>query len=191
MRMQLSQEQVDYYASLPQEVKEYFVTITKNYHARLEGNTPGMRPITSVEEFDQVIREPQDIPAPEIEPQPDAIQTYLPHLGFGIRYWVSHCLGKDGYYNFDFINAAGDRINTPPGIKLFMDPDFHVRSNVDIQLARMLEDPASYGINPDTKLPPSFEVFVIYCGRPHFLQLNGKEVHRFQTPEIPGRVKLF
>ncbi|KAK7438575.1 hypothetical protein VKT23_017910 [Stygiomarasmius scandens] len=187
MRFQLSQEQVDLFASLPPGMKQQIVDI----HSHWQGKIPGLRPMTNIEDFDQVIKETYDFPAPELESQPDAIQTYLPHLGFGIRYWVSHCLRKDGYYNFDFINESGDRINTPPGIKLFMDPDFHVRSSADLQLTRMLDDPASYVIRPDAKLPPAVEVFIIYCGRPHYLQLDGEEVYRFQTPEIPGRVRLF
>jgi len=121
---------------------------------------------------------------PDIEPLPDAIETYLPHLGFGIRYWVSHAVGKGGYYNFDFTNEAGDRINTPPGVKLFMDPNFHVRSTVDAKLDRMLADPALFGISSGTTLPPACEIFIIYCGRSHFLKLNGKEVYRFQPPEV-------
>ncbi|KAK7445102.1 hypothetical protein VKT23_014966 [Stygiomarasmius scandens] len=188
MRMQTSPELIEYYTSLPRELKECFVNISSSFPAHLM--PPGIRPITSVEEFDRRMREPDDIPAPDIEPQPDAIQTYLPHLGFGFRYWVSHCAGRGGYYNFDFINESGDRINTPCGVQLFMDPDFHVRSSADIQLARMLDDLPSFGIDPHATLPPACEIFAIYCGRPHFLRLDGKELYRFQPLEIPGRIRI-
>ncbi|THU94217.1 hypothetical protein K435DRAFT_779496 [Dendrothele bispora CBS 962.96] len=189
MRIQPPPETVEYYTSLPREVKEAFVNISSNYPAHLY--PPGLTPITSVEEFDRRMREPYDIHAPEIEPQPDAIETYLPHLGFGIRYWVSHSVGKDGYYNFDFIDKSGNRINTPRGIQLFMDPNVRLKSTADIELARKLDDPSSYGIDPNATLPPACEIFIIYCGRPHILRLDGKEVYRFQTPEIPGRIKIF
>ncbi|KAK7445104.1 hypothetical protein VKT23_014968 [Stygiomarasmius scandens] len=134
MRFQLSQEQIDFYFSLPQEVKQHFVDASLAVPAHLL--PPGIRRLTSLDDFDQALRETHDVFAPEIDPQPDAIQTYLPHLGFGIRYWLSHCLGKDGYYNFDFIDRSGERINTPPGIRLIMEYNFHVRSTVDIQLTR-------------------------------------------------------
>ncbi|KAK7440428.1 hypothetical protein VKT23_017066 [Stygiomarasmius scandens] len=111
MRFQYSQEQIDYYSSLPREVKEYFISMSSNTPA--DQLPPGTPQVTSLEDFDRIIRETHEVHAPEVEPQPDAIQTYLPHLGFGIRYWLSHCLGKDGYYNFDFIDQSGERINTP------------------------------------------------------------------------------
>jgi len=65
-----------------------------------------------------------------------------------------------------------------------MEYNFHVRSTADIQLTRKLQDPAAFGISPNTTLPPGCEIFVIYCGRPHILELNGREVHRFQPPDV-------
>ncbi|KAK7445078.1 hypothetical protein VKT23_014940 [Stygiomarasmius scandens] len=200
MRFQYSQEQIDYYSSLPREVTEYFISMSSNTPA--DQLPPGTPQITSLEDFDRVIRETHEVVSILVSKYQLLVGTLCPvarargrtptrchpdlptHLGFGIRYWLSHCLGKDGYYNFDFIDQSGERINTPPGVRLLMEYNFHVRSTLDLQLARKLQDPASYGIDPNAKLPPACEVFVIYCGRPHILELNGKEVYRFQPPEV-------
>jgi len=56
MRFQLSQEQVDIFASLPPEMKQQIVDIQSHWQDKI----PGLRPMTSIEDFDQVTKETYD-----------------------------------------------------------------------------------------------------------------------------------
>jgi len=59
MRFQLSQEQIDFYSSLPQEVKQHFVDASLAVPAHLL--PPGIRRLTSLDDFDQALRETYDV----------------------------------------------------------------------------------------------------------------------------------
>jgi len=59
MRMQLTKEQLEYYASVPRELKELWVEMSSSYPPEL--CPPGVRPVTSVEDFEKQLQEPDDI----------------------------------------------------------------------------------------------------------------------------------
>ncbi|KAK7445106.1 hypothetical protein VKT23_014970 [Stygiomarasmius scandens] len=173
---------IDWFRGLDAPAQQFFVDL----HNQQTGEQ------YSTAQFEQFLSQPLDFGVLEEDVPANAYcqEVTLPtNINFNgqlfIRFWRSPRLGQNGYYNFDFADCHGTRINTPPGIELYMvNPRCKLMSRVDIELQHKKADPHSYGIDPATTLPPLIPVFILFGGKKHILTYQGRRLHEFTPPEV-------